>query len=32
MESYLGDPKFGPIPGAKVTKFLTPGIPQKTFP
>lgn len=32
MGSYLGDPKFGPIPGAKVTQFLTPGIPQKTFP
>lgn len=32
MQSILGDPQFGPIPGAKVTSFQTLGIPRNTFP
>lgn len=32
MESIMKDPKQGDIPGARVTSFLTPGIPRTTFP
>jgi hypothetical protein len=32
MESTMKDPKQGDIGGARVTPFLTPGIPRTTFP
>ena len=32
MESAMKDPKQGDIPGARVTSFLTPGVPRTTFP
>lgn len=32
MGRILGDLKFGSIPGARVTGFLTVGVPRTTFP
>jgi hypothetical protein len=32
MQSILRDPRFGTIPGAKVTGFQTVGVPRTTFP
>jgi hypothetical protein len=32
MEFIMGNPESGTVPGTRVTKFLTPGIPRKTFP
>lgn len=32
MESIMKDPKQGDIPGARVTPFITQGLPRTTFP
>ena len=32
MQSIMGDPRFGTIPGTRVTGFLEVGVPRKTFP
>jgi hypothetical protein len=32
MERIMQDPKQGDIPGARVTSFLTEGVPRMTFP
>jgi hypothetical protein len=32
MQSIMGDPAFGTLPGTRVRSFITPGIPRTTFP
>lgn len=32
MQSIMGDPAFGTLPGTRVGSFITPGIPRTTFP
>jgi hypothetical protein len=32
MQSIMGDPRFGTLPGTRVRPFVEPGIPRTTFP
>jgi hypothetical protein len=32
MQSIMGDPAAGTLPGTRVRSFITPGIPRTTFP
>lgn len=32
MQSFMGDPRTGTLPGTRVRPFVTPGIPRSTFP